>query len=97
MLNSTITHRKFSTSTCEGNRLPLKNSTVEPRLIELDHGTLDGRYFKDALREYGDFFSHWRHDPTSVVLPGGEAFETCAVVSNSTELGQQHQGSVGLR
>ena len=46
---------------------------TDPRLQELDQGTLDGLTMDEMRVEAADFLRHWRtDDPTDLRMPGGE-------------------------
>ena len=46
--------------------------TVEPGLIEMDVGALDGLSYAEMREQYGQFLKMWRHDAGAVRMPGGE-------------------------
>ena len=46
---------------------------TDARLIEIAHGTWEGRYRDELAREDPDRFRAWREDPASVAFAGGES------------------------
>lgn len=48
---------------------------VEPDLIELHQGVLEGLDGPTAVRDHPDFFVRWSQDPATARLPGGERFD----------------------
>ncbi len=48
----------------------------DARLVELDHGLLDGLTGEELRRDYADFLAQWRDgDPADLVMPGGESMQ----------------------
>ena len=48
---------------------------IRPELSEIGFGDWEGRSIRDLESEASDMYIRWRADPTSVIPPGGEAFE----------------------
>ncbi|MCS7235061.1 MAG: histidine phosphatase family protein [Armatimonadota bacterium] len=48
---------------------------VEPDLVELDHGILDGLRVDEMEDHVGQLVRRWWEDPAAVHLPGGETLE----------------------
>jgi broad specificity phosphatase PhoE len=46
---------------------------IDERLIEIAHGTWDGRYRDDLAREDPERYRAWRNDPAHVSFDGGES------------------------
>ena len=47
---------------------------TDARLVELDHGLLDGLTGEELRRDYADFLAQWRDgDPADLTMPGGES------------------------
>ena len=42
-------------------------------LREMDQGILEGLYFSHIQEEYSHVLEHWRNDPETLQLPGGES------------------------
>ena len=42
-------------------------------LREMDQGILEGLYFSHIQKEYSHVLEHWRNDPDTLQLPGGES------------------------
>ncbi len=64
--------RCAATAQFTADRLGLPIETDE-RLIEIAHGTWDGRYRDDLAREDPERYRAWRNDPASVSFDGGES------------------------
>ncbi len=45
---------------------------TDDRLIEIDHGTWEGRYREDIAREDPELYRLWREEPARVAFDGGE-------------------------
>lgn len=48
---------------------------VDPDLVEMDQGALEGLPASDLLRDHAELLARWRADPASLVLPGGERMQ----------------------
>ena len=48
---------------------------VEPDLVEMDQGSLEGLPAADLVRDHAELLAAWRADPGAVVLPGGERMQ----------------------
>jgi broad specificity phosphatase PhoE len=46
---------------------------TDERLIEIAHGTWEGRYRDDLAREEPELYAAWRNDPARVSFDGGES------------------------
>jgi broad specificity phosphatase PhoE len=64
--------RCAATARFTADRLGVALETDE-RLIEIAHGTWDGRYRDDLAREDPERFAAWRTAPASVAFAGGES------------------------
>lgn len=49
---------------------------VDPDLVEMDQGLLEGLEGPEAIRRHPAFFQAWTEDPASVTIPGGESLAT---------------------
>ena len=49
--------------------------TLDPRLVEISHGTWEGRLASEIQAEQPDLRRAWRETPHQVTLPGGESFQ----------------------
>ncbi len=49
--------------------------TLDPRLVEISHGTWEGRLATEIESEQPDLRRAWRETPHLVRLPGGESFQ----------------------
>ena len=47
--------------------------TDEPRIIEMDMGALEGVTVQEMRDGWPDLYQGWRHDASSVTMPGGES------------------------
>ena len=47
--------------------------TVDPRLMELDLGELEGATNQQMREEWAQVYRSWREDPGATVMPGGES------------------------
>jgi broad specificity phosphatase PhoE len=56
--------------TAERLNLPVE---IDERLIEIAHGTWDGRYREAVSREDPERYETWRHDPAHVAFENGES------------------------
>lgn len=50
----------------------------DPRLVEISHGTWEGRLAAEIQAEQPDLRKAWRESPHRVTLPGGESFRDVA-------------------
>jgi probable phosphoglycerate mutase len=64
--------RCAATARFTADRLGVPLETDE-RLIEIAHGTWEGRYRDDLAREEPELYDAWRNDPASVSFDGGES------------------------
>ena len=64
--------RCAATARFTADRLGVPLETDE-RLIEIGHGTWEGRYRDDLAREEPELYAAWRSDPASVSFDGGES------------------------
>jgi len=64
--------RCAATARFTADRLGVPLETDE-RLIEIAHGTWEGRYRDDLAREEPELYAAWRNDPASVAFDGGES------------------------
>jgi probable phosphoglycerate mutase len=64
--------RCAATARFTADRLGVPLETDE-RLIEIGHGTWEGRYRDDLAREEPELYAAWRHDPASVSFDGGDS------------------------
>jgi probable phosphoglycerate mutase len=64
--------RCAATARFTADRLGVPLETDE-RLIEIAHGTWEGRYRDDLAREDPELYTAWRNDPGSVSFDGGES------------------------
>ncbi len=64
--------RCAATARFTADRLGVPLETDE-RLIEIAHGTWEGRYRDDLAREEPELYAAWRNDPASVSFDGGES------------------------
>ncbi|MBI2910476.1 MAG: histidine phosphatase family protein [Chloroflexi bacterium] len=48
---------------------------IEPGLVELNEGDLEGLTYDEMRSRYVDFMAQWRRDASSVRLPGGEGLQ----------------------
>jgi broad specificity phosphatase PhoE len=51
---------------------------VEPRLMEVDHGRIEGLQEQDFRRRFADFLERWRRDPERCSIPDGESLGDAA-------------------
>jgi broad specificity phosphatase PhoE len=63
--------RCTATAQFSATRLDLGVETDE-RLIEIAHGTWEGRYREELARNDTERYRHWREDPARVAFEGGE-------------------------
>ena len=49
------------------------NVNLRDDLREMDQGVLEGLYFSHIQEEYSHVLEHWRNDPETLQLPGGES------------------------
>lgn len=61
---------------------------VEPRLIEVDHGEIEGLQEVEFRARYGAFLARWLADPEGTRIPGGESLGQAA--SRGFEALEQH-------
>jgi broad specificity phosphatase PhoE len=58
---------------------------IEPRLIEVDYGPIEGLDREQARQRFGELFAAWRDDPYGAPLPGmeplGDALERARVAT----------------
>lgn len=47
--------------------------SVDPRLVEVHHGEIEGLREADFQARYGAFLVRWRADPEHTAIPGGES------------------------
>jgi probable phosphoglycerate mutase len=64
--------RCAATARFTADRLGVALETDE-RLIEIGHGTWEGRYRDDLAREEPALYAAWRNDPASVSFDGGDS------------------------
>jgi broad specificity phosphatase PhoE len=64
--------RCAATALVSADRLGVALET-DDRLIEIAHGTWDGRYRDDLAREDPERYRAWRGDPANVIFEGGES------------------------
>jgi broad specificity phosphatase PhoE len=70
---SSTASRARETATAIAVRLDLE-VLADERLVEVDHGLLDGLTGEQMREQYGDFVRRWREeDPTDIPIPGGES------------------------
>ncbi len=67
-------------SRCVQTALPLSNATgvpieIDPLLIEIAHGTWEGRYRDEIARTEPALFKAWREHPETVRFQGGESLQ----------------------
>lgn len=48
---------------------------IDPLLIEIDHGTWQGRYREEIARSEPELYYEWREHPEGVRFAGGESLE----------------------
>ncbi len=68
---------------------------VDERLVEVDHGFLDGMNGEEMRAQYGDFIRRWREeDPTDIEIPGGESLGQAQqrMVEAAEAIHQAHRG-----
>jgi broad specificity phosphatase PhoE len=44
---------------------------LEPRLVEVHHGDIEGLQEREFQRRFGDFIQRWQRDPEHTPIPGG--------------------------
>jgi len=66
--------RCAATALVSADRLGVALETDE-RLIEIAHGTWDGRFRDDLAREDPERYRAWRADPANVTFEGGESLD----------------------
>ena len=49
------------------------NVNLRDDLREMDQGVLEGLYFSHIQEKYSHVLEHWRNDPETLQLPGGES------------------------
>ncbi len=52
--------------------------TVDPRLVEVDHGQIEGLQELEFRRRFADFLVRWRRDPECTAIPDGESLGDAA-------------------
>jgi probable phosphoglycerate mutase len=65
-------------SRCVNTALPLSTATnvpieTDPLLIEIAHGSWQGRYREEIARSEPELYARWREHPETVHFPGGES------------------------
>ncbi|MBC8160072.1 MAG: histidine phosphatase family protein [Roseiflexaceae bacterium] len=81
-LRSEPIHAIFSSSLQRARRTgeavaahhPAVPFTIEPALLEIDHGEWQGLLSSEVVERFGVGLIEWQHHPTRAQMPGGESF-----------------------
>lgn len=68
---------------------------LDERLVEVDHGLLDGMSGEQMREQFGDFVRRWREDdPTDIPIPGGESLGQAQhrMLAAAESIGAAHRG-----